>query len=252
MINVLILSNKQSELEQISKNLRRSTDDSLCIITTTSAHEALQIVNKNQIHFDIFIIAMQLENHSGYMIEKMIRKNRFYQYSPFIFIGSFNHLFSNEPLSPFPAYRLRNYIILPLTDVDIQGKFSLYFDYIYSNQILLNQLNKKMLLQTPTGKREIPIKSILYIEVQSKLCTIYTVNGKYLLRNTSLVSALDKINSSDLVRCHRYFAANINNIDYIEHNSSRISTLHFKASHLMCPASSKYLQNIQHRVSTSH
>ena len=46
MINVLILSNKQSELEQISKNLRRSTDDSLCIITTTSAHEALQIVNK--------------------------------------------------------------------------------------------------------------------------------------------------------------------------------------------------------------
>ena len=58
MINVLILSNKQSELEQISKNLRRSTDDSLCIITTTSAHEALQIVNKNQIHFDIFIIAM--------------------------------------------------------------------------------------------------------------------------------------------------------------------------------------------------
>lgn len=241
MIHALILSNTTAELEQISKNLLRSADDSLCLAATTDSHEALSIIHQGHILFDIFIIAVRLEKQSGFMIEKQIRNIRFYQFTPILFITQDSRIFGFDPLSTFPSYRLRNYIDFPLDDLDIQGKFCLYLDSIYANQMQVDQQKKKIRLKNSTGSRDIPIKNILYIEVQNKLCTIYSLNGKFVLRRTSLSSAIKQIDSPSIVRCHRFFAANLDNIDYIERNHSRLSTLHFKSSSLTCPVSSTYL-----------
>lgn len=245
MIHALILTNTLSDLEQISKNLRHSTEDSLCLITTTDSHEALSMILQGQILFDIFIIAVRLDKQSGFMVEKQIRKNRFYQFTPILFITPDSRLFGFDPLSTFPTYRLRNYIALPLNDLDIQAKFCLYLDAIYTNQIQVDQENKKIQLKGSAGSRNIPIKNILYIEVQNKRCTIYSLNGKFLLRRTSLSSAISQIGSPDIVRCHRFFAVNLKNVDYMERNNSRLSTLHFKSSSLTCPVSNVYLNAIE-------
>ncbi len=245
MIHVLILSNTLSELEQISKNLLHCADDSLCLITTTDSLEALSIIHQRKIPFDIFIIAVRLEKQSGFMIEKQIRKIRFYQFTPILFITPDSRLFGFDPLSTFPTYRLRNYIALPLDDLDIQGKFCLYLDSIYTHQIQVDQQHKKIRLKCSTGTRDVPIKNILYIEVQNKLCTIFTRSGKFLLRRTSLTSAMAQIHAPSIVRCHRFFAANLENIDYIERNHSRLSTIHFKSSSLTCPVSKVYLSDLQ-------
>ena len=87
MIHAIILSNTKAELEQISKNLLRSADDSLCLAATTDSHEALSIIHQGQILFDIFIIAIRLEKQSVVMIEKQIRKIRFYQFTPILFLS---------------------------------------------------------------------------------------------------------------------------------------------------------------------
>ena len=241
MIHVLILSNTATELEQISKNLLRSADDSLCLVATTDSHEALSMIHQGQILFDIFIIAVRLKRQSGFMIENQIRKIRFYQFTPVLFITPDSRILGFDSLSTFPSYRLRNYIDFPLNDLDIQGKFCLYLDSIYTNQMQVDQQKKKIRLKNSTGSRDIPIKNILYIEVQNKLCTIYSLSGKFILRRTSLSSAIKQINSPSIVRCHRFFAANLDNIDYVERNHSRLSTLHFKSSSLTCPVSNIYL-----------
>lgn len=245
MIHALILSNTLSELEQISKNLLRSTEDSLCLITTTDSHEALSTIHQGRILFDIFIIAVRLEKQSGFMIEKQIRKIRFYQQVPILFLTPDSRLFGFDPLSTFPTYRLRNYLTLPLDDLDIQGKFCLYLDSIYAKQMQVDRQKKKIRLKSAAGSRDIPIQNILYIEVQNKLCTIYSLNGKFLLRRTSLSSAIAQIHAPSIVRCHRFFAANLENVDYIERNHARLSTLHFKSSSLTCPASKVYLADVQ-------
>lgn len=244
MIHVFILSNTVSELEQISKNLRRCIDDSLCLVTTTDSHEALSFIQHHQIIFDLFIISVRLEKQSGYMVEKKIRKNRFYQFTPILFITPDSNMLDFGPLSTFAAYRHHNYLAFPLDDLNIQGKFCLYLDSIYTNQIQTDKQNKKIHLKSSTGSRYIPIKSILYIEIQNKMCTIYSLQGKFLLRRTSLSAILAMVDSPHLVRCHRYFAVNLQNIDYIEKNSSRLSTIHFKTSSLTCPMSNTYSKNI--------
>ncbi len=119
MIHVLILSKETSELAQLVKNLHRSIEDSLCVVTTTDSHEALSFIQRTPIIFDIFIIAVQLNHQSGYMVEKQIRKNRFYQSAPILFLTRDGHLIDYDPLATFPSYRLRNYISLPLDDLDI-------------------------------------------------------------------------------------------------------------------------------------
>jgi len=245
VIHVLILSNTRSELEQISKNLLRGAEDSLCLTVTTDSHEALTMIHQGQILFDIFIIAVRLEKQSGFMVEKQIRKIRFYKFTPILFITPDSRIFGFDPLSTFSAYRLRNYIAQPLDDLDIQGKFCLYLDSIYTSQMQVDRQNKKIRLKSAAGSREIPIKDILYIEVQNKLCTIYSLSGKFLLKRTSLTAAIKQIDSPAIARCHRFFAANLKNVDYIERNHARQSTLHFRNSSLTCPASNTYLQNLR-------
>ncbi len=245
MIHILILSNAVSELEQISKNLRRCIDDSLCLVTTTDSHEALSFIQHHHVIFDIFIISVRLKKQSGYVIEKTIRKNRFYQFTPILFITPNSNMLDFNPLSTFAAYRYHNYLAFPLDDLDIQGKFCLYLDSIYTNQIQIDKEDKKIRLKSATGSRNILIKNILYIEIQNKLCTIYSLDGKFILRRTSLSALLSKLDSPHLVRCHRYFAVNLKNVDYIEKNNSRLSTVHFHTSSLTCPVSSTYLKDIE-------
>ncbi len=244
MINILILCNRFQELIEASNNIRRCTDNSMCIISTTNVQEAKSMVEKQSFIIDIFVVAMYLKSGSGYSFEKEVRKNTIYTNTPFVFLTSneqdlslYSGLFSYE------AHKKRVFSSLPIDALDIQSKFCLYLDAIIAKQIKRDSARETIRLEGIAGSVNIPISEIVYMEIQNKLCTIYTLTGKYLLHRTSLTKVLNEINSENIIRAHRFYAINLKQIKHIEYISSRKHIAHFRKSSLTCPISSKYMEN---------
>lgn len=250
MLNTLIVSGDQNHLEILSSNIRRSTEDSMCIVTISDFLEAVTCVEKQTIIFDLFIINIQLKEKSGFMLEKKIREFKVYKHTPILFLSQTSYeTIGYETLTTFLAYKHRNYISLPLNPIDIQAKFCLYLDSIYKNQFDISNKKKILCFKTSSGTIDIPINSIYYLEIQNKICSIYSSFGKFLIKRTSLSHIINSINSPSVVRCHRYYAVNVNKISYIERKNSRNWLAHFTNSSLACPISNTFRKNIHQSFS---
>lgn len=253
MINILILSNCYNDLILLSDNIRRCDDSSMCTLTTTDVQEALSLISQQTVIFDMFVVNMQLPSTSGYSFEEKTRKYPIYRNTPFIFLTKNEHdLDSYHFLSTYESYKLRSYLRLPLKPLEVQSKFCLYLDSIFTRKVESYNDNQILRLQNKTGTADIPINNILYMEIQNKICTVYTTIGKFFIKRVSLSTVLEKIDSSRIIRCHRFYAINTSHIDYIEHIDSRKHLAHLKKYHLTCPIGNKYLNVISYKVRNSN
>ena len=245
MIHILILCKEKKDIAVLSDSLCRCVEDSLCLISTVDPEEAKTIITRREITFDLFILGVRLGKRSGYIMEKMIRQYHIYKQTPILFVTeeSYN-LIGFPPLATFQAYKRCNYLSLPLDKIDIQAKVSLYLDAIADRQRQNEESRRCLDLKGSGGIEKVPLKSILYLEIQNKTCSIYTLQGKYIVKRTSLIRVLEEICSDDVIRCHRFFAVNIKNIDFVERHDSRIWYLHLKGTNQTCPASRVYLKDI--------
>lgn len=245
MLSILIVSGELYHLEFLSSNIRRCIGDSMCIVTTSTFSEAVKIINKKDIIFDLFIINVQLKEKSGYLLEKLLRKQDVYRHVPILFLtqSSYN-MIGYESLTTFLVYKHRNYIAFPLDPLDVQAKFCLYLDSIYKRQLEMNETRQSLEFRTASGIIDLPLESLLCMEIQDKVCTIYSTLGKFLVKRTSLNQILRKINSQSVVRCHRYYAVNVKKISFIEKKTTRSWTVHFTNSNITCPVSKTYFSNM--------
>lgn len=241
MINIMIISPKTSRLTTLADAVIRAVDDSTTITTVNNEEEALNFLSKCIVVFDLFIIDIKLERHSGYVIEKQIRCFNRYKDTPTIFITESSYsLVGFSKLTTYNAYKHRNFISLPLDEIDIQGKVGMYIESIISEQLRNDARNKLLDLKTIDGIKRISPCDILFLEIQNKTCTIYTAKGKFIIRRTSLTQVIKKIGSDDIVRCHRFFAINKEKISYIERVNSKHWYGRFEQVEFACPISYKY------------
>ena len=244
MINILILCKEKRNSALLAESICKCTDDSICIIATTDVDEAIEYITKQQITFDLFVISVKLGNRSGYKVENIIRKQRLYCQSPILFMTKDSYSLIGFPyLATYQAYKKCNYLSLPLDKIDIQAKVCLYLDSIAARQNQ-NECNHYLDVKSVGGIKKVPLKDVLYLEIQDKTCRIYTYQKQYEIKRTSLARVLENLNTSNIVRCHRYFAVNIENIDFIERRDSRQCIIHFTDSPQVCPASRTYLENL--------
>lgn len=242
MINILIISNNHNDLVSLSDSIRRCDDASMCILTSRDPQEALAVISQQTVIFDIFIVSMQLQSSSGNAFEKKVRRYPIYKNAPFIFLTKNRQdLDACSYLSTYESYKTRSFARLPLDPIEIQSKFCLYIDSIFANKIESKNNSRTLQIRRKGGNAFIPIKDILYLEIQNKVCTIYSTEGKYSIRRISLSKVLDIIDSPGIVRCHRFYAVNILNIESIERINSRNHVAHLKNSNMVCPVSESYL-----------
>lgn len=244
MINILILGDNHNELILLSENIRRCDESSMCIVTTSDVQEALAFVDRQSIIFDIFIVNMRLSSCSGYAFESKVRRYSMYKNTPFIFLTKNKQdLDSYSYLSTYEAYKMHSYVLSPLDPLEVQSKFCLYLDSIFARQVESRNNNKILRLKRKSGTIDIPVEEILYLEIQNKICTIYSLKGKFFIRRVSLAKILNEIDASYILRCHRFYAVNTKNIDYIENINSRVSIAHLKGGYFTCPISKNYFKN---------
>lgn len=249
MINVLVLSNNHNELITLSDNIRRCDKTSMCILTTNDPQEAIAFIKDQAIIFDVFVVNMRLRASSGYTFEKCVRKIPLYKYTPFIFLTKNEQDLDHYPfLSTFESYKTRSFAKMPLDPLELQSKFCLYLDYIFAKKIENNRNNQVLVLRRGKDTLEIRLRDIRYMEIQNKVCTIYSSQGKFFVRRISLSSLLKELACKDLIRCHRYYAINVTAIDYIERRNSKQLVAYFKEGRLTCPVSNLYLSDIVDQI----
>jgi DNA-binding LytR/AlgR family response regulator len=100
------------------------------------------------------------------------------------------------------------YLVKPVQPVDIQA-------LLRATEKFFDHQNDSLSVVADRQKVDIPIHSILYIEVFNKQCVIHTVNQKISLF-TSLSELENSLPSPPFLRCHRSFLVNMDHIETMD------------------------------------
>ena len=198
----------------------------------------------------MFVIEVQLQDMGGHKLEEAIRAKKAYQETPILFItkGSYN-LVGFSHLATYESSKKHNYISLPIDNIDVQGKIGLYLEKILANQLKYDRANRIITLNHARGTAKVPAKSILFMEIQNKQCTLHTTEGDYLVKRKSLSEMLSLFDSESLVKSHKCFALNADQITAVERVDKRNWAARFKNSDCTCPISKTYIAEVLARYS---
>ncbi|MBR0597964.1 LytTR family DNA-binding domain-containing protein [Sinanaerobacter chloroacetimidivorans] len=246
MITVLIICNDRRNIDKIARSVIRINDLTTCILSTTEPEEALSLIYNNKQVIDLFIIEVQLKSISGYKLEEAIRTKRAYKETPVLFITKQSYdLVGSSYLATYQNYKRQNYISLPLNTIDVQGKIGLYLDKILLRQKSNIQKNKVLYLHQSAGAVKIILRNVIYLEIQNKICKIRMQTGDvYEIKRKSLSEILLMLNHQNIVRCHKCFALNVDQLQSIARIDKRNWTASFQKTYLACPISKTYLNQV--------
>lgn len=245
MITILLSCSDLFNMEKIARNIIRSTGNSVCIFYATATNEALGIIKDSAQKIDLFIIDVNLKESGGYKLEADIRNIYGYKETPIIFITKVSYdLIGPSSLSSYQTYKKRNYISLPIDDLDVQGKLGLYLDTIILGKSENENSEKPLIIKHSQGYIKVQLQKIAFIEVQNKCCKLHTLKGEYELKNTNLITLQSMIHLDSFVRCHRSYLINVNHLASIEKSSKKNWIAHFNELSQTCPISITYIKDV--------
>lgn len=245
MVTILLSCSDLLHMEKIARNIIRSAGNSVCIFYATTANEALEIIQDPKQKIDLFIIDVNLKESGGYKLEADIRSMLDYKETPIIFITKVSYdLIGPSTLSSYQSYKKRNFISLPIDDLDVQGKLGLYLEPILLEKSEKENNEKPLILKHSQGYIKVQLQNIVFIEVQNKCCTLHTLKGEYELKNTNLVTLQSMIHLNSFVRCHRSYLLNVDHLVSIEKTSKKNWIAHFAALSTTCPISITYIKDV--------
>lgn len=255
MFTSLISCNDISITEQIVRNLIR-IDDGACIFFAKTANEALGMIEHQDQQIDIFIIDVCLKDIGGYKLESILRNIKKYRDTPVIFLtktkGRVN---TPSHLSTYQTYRKCNYLSLPVDDLDVQSKVSLYLDHI-KEQHIKRKATKKVVFKHTKGYVRLDLQSIIFVEVQNKNCHLHTLQGEFLLKGKSLKSIQTELvadsSDSELIRCHRSYLLNLRHLVAIDLFSRKNWLAAFHHTTETCPISHSYIKEVYRRYTQNN
>lgn len=245
MITTLIVGNNIADNERIAGSIIGGTELTTCVICTHSATEALKVIDSRQYKIDLFVITIKMKEQSGYRLAEKIRQMPEYKDCPILFVTNSSYNLSGfSELATYQSYKKYNYISLPITRIDVQGKLGLYLEEIILSQSAKNHAERAVYLNHSKGDAFIAAKDILFAEVQNKSCTVYAVEGAFHMDRKTLTEIVDIVDDSFFLRCHRGFALNIKQIKGIEKVDRRIWNAVFKARKETCLISQTYIDRV--------
>lgn len=251
MITILIAGNDITDNERIAGSIIGGTELTTCIISTRSAAEALELARKKEHRIDLFIISIKMKEQSGYRLAEKIRKISEYSDCPILFVTSLSYNLSGfSNLATYQSYRKFNYIALPITRIDVQGKLGLYLEDILSNQSLRNKTERAIFLSHTKGETFVGVNDILFAEIRNKICTIFTVDATFEVSRRNLSNIIDTIDDDYFLRCHRSFALNVRHLRGIKKVDRRIWKAVFDRDSEPCLISKSYIESVRDSYKT--
>jgi len=251
MITVLIVGNNIADNERIAGSIIGGTELTTCIICTHSAMEALKVIESRQNKIDLFVISIKMKEQSGHRLAEKIRKIAEYRDCPILFVTNLSYNLSGfSDLATYQSYRKYNYISLPITRIDVQGKLGLYLEEIIANQSDRKKAERAVYITHTKGETFISVKEILFAEVRNKICSIYTTEGSFAISRKHLIDLIEFIDDDLFLRCHRGFALNIKQLKGIEKVDRRIWKAVFENCKASCLISKSYVDEVMEKYKT--
>ncbi len=245
MITILIVGNNIADNERIAGSIIGGTELTTCVISTHSAVEAQKVIDSRQYKIDLFIISIKMKEQSGYLLGEKIHKMTEYRDCPILFVTHSSYSLSGfTELTTYQSYKKYNYISLPITRIDVQGKLGLYLEEIMQNQSSRSNSERAVYLTHTKGASFIGIKDILFAEVQNKVCSIVTTEGTFQISRKNLNDLLKLVDDDLFLRCHRSFALNLKQLKGVEKVDRRIWKAIFVNRKETCLISKTYIDNV--------
>jgi len=251
MITVLIVGNNIADNERIAGSIIGGTELTTCVICTHSATEALKVIENRQNKIDLFVISIKMKEQSGHRLAERIRKVAEYRDCPILFVTNLSYNLSGfSDLATYQSYRKYNYISLPITRIDVQGKLGLYLEEIIANQSNKKKAERAIYITHTKGETFINVKEILFAEVRNKICSIYTTEGSFDINRKNLTDMIGLIDDDLFLRCHRGFALNIKQLRGIEKVDQRMWKARFDKDKAPCLISKSYIDEVMAKYKT--
>lgn len=251
MITILIVGNNIADNERIAGSIIGGTELTTCVICTHSAPEAWKVIESRQYKIDLFVISIRMKEQGGFRLAERIRKIAEYRECPVLFVTNSSYSLSGfSQLTTYQSYKKFNYISLPITRIDVQGKLGLYLEEIVQNHSANQKSEQAVYLAHTKGETFLSVKEILFAEVQNKICSIYTTNGIFHMQRKNLSQVMALIEDDCFIRCHRAFALNIRRLKGIEKIERRIWKAVFENCSEACLISKTYVQTVTEKYKT--
>lgn len=247
MLTFLIVGESTINNREIARSIIGIDNMDTCVICLHSPIEALKVAIDRKYHIDLFIISIKMKEQGGYRLAEKIRKITTYKNTPILFVtGLTYNLAGFEELTTFESYKKYNYISLPISSLDVQGKCGLYLDSIIKKQEETTKTERVIYFKHSKGEVLVDVKDLLFAEVQGKNCQIHTKINVYLLNRHTLQQVIDIVDDYSFARCHKSFAVNIKQIKALEKKDKRIWLATFGKGE-SCDISKTYIQDISNR-----
>ncbi len=214
MINILI-AEKHNTIQSKVEQVLSSTYEDIKIHVVHSKEKALLVSKEYSI--DIFFIDMNFCNNKGYDFAVQLRKTSKYALSWIIFISEeLDYI-----VQAFKKIHCFDYIIKPFTEDHVKELEEKLIKSILKSNTQKNLHRKNIIFDIEGKLIKVYVDEIYFIEINQKLCTVYTKKSIYKSKKLTLRKVLDMINDSYFRQSHKSFAVNIRYIKNIEKISNK-------------------------------
>lgn len=211
-MNILVLEDEVYQREMLKKCIEEKFLD-VRVYEAESEDEAKEIIDSGNI-IDVFLLDTKLKNGSGLDFAKFIRQIDKYEISPIIFIsGQVSYI-----VKALKEVNCFDYLLKPY---DIEKVFELVDKFLRH----LKKLEKNnYIFFKDIGGNQIKIyyKDILFLEYYLKKCIIHTRVGSINIRTNGIENIIREINYKNILRTHKSYAVNLDNIKEINRINSKL------------------------------
>lgn len=216
-MNILVLEDDIYQRTYLSKIIEENFLD-VRVYEAATEEEAKKIIDGNN-NIDLFFLDINLNVGSGLSFAKDIRKIEKYEISPIVFIsGQVSYII--EALNKVNCF---DYLVKPYFKekiVEIVEKFLRHLknieknNYIFFKDIIGNQI-------------KIYHKDIIFLEYYLKRCKVHTKTESINIRTSGLENIIKEINYKNIIRTHKSYAVNLDNIRDIRKINSKLWEISF-------------------------
>ncbi|MGN0026586.1 MAG: LytR/AlgR family response regulator transcription factor [Clostridium sp.] len=211
-MNILVLEDEVYQKKILKKCIEEKFLD-VRVYEAESQVEAKKIIDSGNI-IDLFFIDIKLKEGSALDFAKYLRKIEQYEISPIIFInGEVAYI-----IEAFKEVNCFDYLLNPYA---IEKVFELVEKFLRHLKKIENK-NYIFFKDINGNKIKINYKDILFLEHYLKRCIIHTKKGFINIRTNGIENIIKEINYKNILRTHKSYAVNLDNIKEIKRINSKL------------------------------
>lgn len=206
--NVLIIEDKEPHMKALHRILEEIPN--VKVFEAHNIAEAYCVLSFSQIHLfmvDIILDTDEVDDVSGLNFVRELRNNKNYKFTPVIFVTS-----------------LEDPKLLSYSELHCYGYVEKPFDKKMVHQLVCEALefpvkveeDKNLYFRKDGIIYSVNSKELVYIEVQNRELTIYTVNDKLVLPYKTLSKVTRELDGTIFIRCSKYVVFNKNYVEYVD------------------------------------